>query len=428
MKRHTFSMIASLVIWCAACGSLPSGSSTTTGNKEAEEASDTTTSNGSNSPVALPPVASDPSFILTARFDTKVDKTGTITGTVTRSNGTPVSGETVTAVLTRAKGAAKSLKSASVIPDTLESVDGNTATTGADGGFAMSFDGVEFGDKIFAVASQSNALKLDTLFPSIESLVDLNSNELSLTTATEVRADSFFLLRFSESMLKSSINNETVTIACDSGAIPVTVTTSVDTVGIGFIEYRITPTYQMPPLSTCTLTIAAGTSGVLDLSDNPMAAQASYQITTGPTKIAPFTQWLEVTEDLPTFPTDSATAVIGSTTYTGSIGTDANGKAVLKVTSMQPQPESLGGTVEHIALAQGGSMLYIAWSETDSTGTEVIYLQHYDGAAWVQDGSAISNASFTATEPTIVFSGTTPYVSYLAGTTKVDQGQTLFLT
>jgi len=71
-------------------------------------------------------------------------------------------------------------------------------------------------------------------------------------------------------------------------------------------------------------------------------------------------------------------------------------------------------------LAFDGTTPYAVWKETDGTNT-YIYVKHYDGTAWVRDGSALSFGDTTnASYPNLAFDGTRPYVAWqeMEGTVK----------
>jgi len=64
------------------------------------------------------------------------------------------------------------------------------------------------------------------------------------------------------------------------------------------------------------------------------------------------------------------------------------------------------------SLACNGTVPYVAWVENDGTNRQ-IYVKHYSGAAWVQDGASLNvNTACNVYSPSLAFSGTTPYVAW----------------
>ncbi len=69
---------------------------------------------------------------------------------------------------------------------------------------------------------------------------------------------------------------------------------------------------------------------------------------------------------------------------------------------------------------------YVIWIEEASSGNDLVYVKHWDGAAWVQDGSWLNiSSSQTAGHPAIVNHGGIPYAVWYekvsVGATAVDR-------
>jgi hypothetical protein len=65
------------------------------------------------------------------------------------------------------------------------------------------------------------------------------------------------------------------------------------------------------------------------------------------------------------------------------------------------------------SIAFSGSTPYVAWHEASASANR-IYVKHWNGSAWVQDGSSPLNVDMTreATVPRIAFAGSVPYVAW----------------
>ncbi len=70
------------------------------------------------------------------------------------------------------------------------------------------------------------------------------------------------------------------------------------------------------------------------------------------------------------------------------------------------------------SLAVSGTTPYVAWKQKNSSGIYQIYVKHWSGSAWVQDGASLNvNTAVSADSPEIRFVGTTPYVVFSQGGT-----------
>ena len=61
---------------------------------------------------------------------------------------------------------------------------------------------------------------------------------------------------------------------------------------------------------------------------------------------------------------------------------------------------------------------YVAWSEYDSGGTRQLYVKHFNGSNWIQDGGGSLNVwtFIDAFKPFVAFKGGTPYVAWTEAT------------
>ena len=65
------------------------------------------------------------------------------------------------------------------------------------------------------------------------------------------------------------------------------------------------------------------------------------------------------------------------------------------------------------SIAFNGVTPYVTWQEVSSPTINQIYVKHWNGAAWIQDGGSLNaDVSKDAISPDIVFNGTTPYVTW----------------
>lgn len=59
------------------------------------------------------------------------------------------------------------------------------------------------------------------------------------------------------------------------------------------------------------------------------------------------------------------------------------------------------------------SIPYVAWEEETENGTHQIYVKHLNDSVWSQDALGLKkNIGFDAKEPSLSFNGTTPYIAY----------------
>jgi len=72
-----------------------------------------------------------------------------------------------------------------------------------------------------------------------------------------------------------------------------------------------------------------------------------------------------------------------------------------------------GHNAENPSLAVQAGTPYVSWEEFNGAANQ-IYVKHFNGAAWVQDGAALNvNSANSACNSSIAFDGTTPYVAWV---------------
>jgi hypothetical protein len=77
--------------------------------------------------------------------------------------------------------------------------------------------------------------------------------------------------------------------------------------------------------------------------------------------------------------------------------------------ALNQSPTGLGAPV----ISTVAGVPYVAWSESSAGATAQIYVRHWDGTAWVQDGGSLNvNPLDDAQEPTIASVGGVPYVTW----------------
>jgi len=65
------------------------------------------------------------------------------------------------------------------------------------------------------------------------------------------------------------------------------------------------------------------------------------------------------------------------------------------------------------SLAIHNGIPYVAWSESDGSGVKQIYVKHFNGTSWVQDGGSLNvNRADAAAAPCLIFDGGIPYVAW----------------
>lgn len=69
------------------------------------------------------------------------------------------------------------------------------------------------------------------------------------------------------------------------------------------------------------------------------------------------------------------------------------------------------------SIAIYGTTPYVAWAENKTDGSQQIFVKHFNGSAWVQDGGSLNvNPANMGVYPKIAFNGSTPYVLWYEGT------------
>jgi hypothetical protein len=70
------------------------------------------------------------------------------------------------------------------------------------------------------------------------------------------------------------------------------------------------------------------------------------------------------------------------------------------------------------SIAAYGSTPYVAWRERDASNIDQVYVKHFNGSSWIQDGTGslnVNSSLWVSAGPYIAMAGATPYVSWSEG-------------
>jgi len=193
--------------------------------------------------------------------------------------------------------------------------------------------------------------------------------------------------RFNESMAPASINGTSVLLRVGATVVPATVSYTEAT-----RTATLAPTALLAPLTTYTVTVKSGASGVTDLAGNPLASDATWSFTT----------------------TNDAQPVITSLSQvSGSVGTS------ITITGSHFGPTAATGSVSF----NGATAATTSWTTTSIV--TIVPVGATSGPVVVTVGGQASNAvTFTVTVPVPTLTSLSP-TTRAPGTTVTIAGTNL---